>query len=257
MKTVDFKHDNLALCTDLLGTMQSSYQLIQSVSRLIGDKFVISGCAENGVTILPGWVCIDGEIMETDGGGYPDRCKVVESTQTVNIQDGSYTVATKKLIFGREGDFRWTDVKRLGSLEQTIANMHNIQNDLKGEISGIDRRVGVLEEDESYSPKIEMAYAEDLTVKYSTMRRVGKMTFLQCHFTAQIPGAIHLGQIGVEGNTLSLGVALPYTSIGDKVMIDCGDIIYADIIERFPLRLFIPPLSHNVETRTFTINTVI
>ncbi len=133
MNTINFNQDNFALTTNVLGIMQTAYRLIQNISKVVGDKFVISGCEETGGIINAGVVCIDGEIMETNGGDVEESCKVVSTSTTKTVQDGTYTYTTKTLVFGSSGDFDWSEVSNVttlvdlnSSLEFNVASLKTL-----------------------------------------------------------------------------------------------------------------------------------
>lgn len=126
MKTLKFDVDNFALTTNVLSILQESYKLVQTLSNVVGPRFVISGCAENAGVIAPGIVCIDGEIMQTAGGSLALSCKVDSTTITKNLQDGSYQYTENKLLFTSGGTFNFSEVKRVTNMVGLIAKYSEI-----------------------------------------------------------------------------------------------------------------------------------
>lgn len=128
MKTIDFNQDDFALVTEVLDILQTSTKLVESLSAVLGSRFVVSGCALTGSYVGAGTVCVDGEIMTTTGGNSSNYCRVVGDNTTVNVQDGSYKTTERTLVLSSSGDFRWSEVKRLDDLSTVMSRITSVEN---------------------------------------------------------------------------------------------------------------------------------
>lgn len=107
---------DFALSTGALAFMQSAYGALEKIGYLGGDNFIISGCTVSGSTATSGWMFLKGQLMPFQGGSIQDTVKIVETTQTVNVDVASRQQNTYQAEFGSSIDssknVAWADIKR-------------------------------------------------------------------------------------------------------------------------------------------------
>ncbi|RXK57579.1 hypothetical protein ESA94_20485 [Lacibacter luteus] len=133
MKRIDFtKLGGLHTYQDTLEFMQDSYRnSLASLAALLGDKFVVSGCIDNGVNVTDGWICVSGELIPFTGGALAATVVVSEAVGQEGFEDASLkdVYYTKTATLGI-GGFPYADLKRLPfgltSLKDFTAQVKNI-----------------------------------------------------------------------------------------------------------------------------------
>lgn len=238
MKTLKFDVDNFALTTNVLSVLQESYKLIQTLTNVIGPKFVISGCAENAGVIAPGIVCIDGEIMQTAGGSTSLLCKVESTVVNKTIQDGSYQYTENQLVFTSGGSFPWGYLKRLTSL----SDLKTITENLSLETEDLDDRAVILENSvQVIENSLQKYTAIDITVasgsatigaiSYKRANRAGDVYALQFKFD------VDYGTTS-EAVVLQMSFGVPGAIVGSEIPVKIyGVDKLMTIVQAVPLQL--------------------
>jgi hypothetical protein len=112
MNTIDFAKNNFPITSTVLGFLQSSTQLIEKLSAICGDYFILSGCIKNGNSITSGYVVANGEVMPFDGGIIQQYVRIDATEQIITIKDTNYKKTTKKLVFTSTPVLEWSIFKR-------------------------------------------------------------------------------------------------------------------------------------------------
>ncbi|MBN1185774.1 MAG: hypothetical protein JXB49_26060 [Bacteroidales bacterium] len=117
MDTIDFNKNDFPLTTNVLGFLQTAAQLIEKLAGIISGNYIISGCETVGASTSGGYVVVNGEIMPFAGGTTQTYVRVVSTTETITVNDGTYTKTTKQLVFGAgTGQIAWSTFKNARDL---------------------------------------------------------------------------------------------------------------------------------------------
>lgn len=112
MNTIAFNKTDFPLSTDVLDFLQASAKDIEHLSKIVGDNYILSGCALLDGNLTPGIVVANGEVMPFAGGAPQDNVIVVSTPEVRNVDDASYTRTTKRLEFGEgDGQIAWNEFK--------------------------------------------------------------------------------------------------------------------------------------------------
>ncbi|MCT2563940.1 hypothetical protein [Chryseobacterium herbae] len=133
MKTFNFNQTGgFKLITEVLSGLQDAYSIFSGVAKMAGEKAIVSGCEDLGVTVGDGLVVIGGETLEFKGGVKQNTVIIKEENTGATFEDGSikpfekYRYAT----FGYSGTaFNWADFKRvtpLNALEDRITALEKM-----------------------------------------------------------------------------------------------------------------------------------
>ena len=124
------------LDTDIMGAMQSAYNIFNQLGSLAGDRAIISGCGKSGNTIADGVIFLNGEILPFKGGTLGTNVIIKEENKSRVFEDG----ATKPVIFKRyatfgtstpEKTFAWADFKRFDNLLKNAEKNADFEKRLK------------------------------------------------------------------------------------------------------------------------------
>ncbi|AZA90910.1 Uncharacterised protein [Chryseobacterium nakagawai] len=130
MKTFNFNEtEGFDFGTKVLQEMQDAYSIIEGVSKMAGEKAIISGCEDLGLTISDGVVFLNGELLFFKGAVKQATVIIKEEKTNRAFENGSlkpfstYRYAT----FGFSPDaYNWNDLKRvtpLNKLEERISKL--------------------------------------------------------------------------------------------------------------------------------------
>lgn len=121
-----------------LGFMQADYQnSINGLAGLAGgNKVIVSGCIDSGVSVSPGWVIINGELMKF-AGGTKQANVVVTETVVQKANDGGVLVDryfTRMLTFGSgTGSFPYSDlisIDTVKGLSEKLTSLFGLENEV-------------------------------------------------------------------------------------------------------------------------------
>src|SRR5699024_2515171 len=119
---------------NMLDFMQKSYrEAITGLSKLAGDKVIVSGCVVTGSQISEGWVVIDGELLPFKSGAIGNNVIVEEIADDVLFQDGSSQTVyyTKRAKFGTGSpQYSWASFVRLDTILALQNNMNTLSDSL-------------------------------------------------------------------------------------------------------------------------------
>ncbi len=113
---------------DTLDFLQQAYgKDIKALAAFAGEKYVLTGCAEDGAgNVADGYIVVDGEVMQFFGAAYDGASQVIINTVLGDegFDDGSLkTIYTRKTAtIGNAGGFDYTDLKRLPFAATSIAD---------------------------------------------------------------------------------------------------------------------------------------
>jgi hypothetical protein len=117
MKRIDFsKLGGLHVYQDTLEYMQEEYRnSLMALSVFTGEKYVLSGCVDDGVNVSAGYIVVDGEIVPFAGGALAARIVVSEVVTQESFDDATLkdVYYTKTAAFAGAGGFLYTDLKRI------------------------------------------------------------------------------------------------------------------------------------------------
>jgi hypothetical protein len=96
--------------------MQQSDRLVMQLSALGGDKYILSGCVDDGAgNVSDGTVVISGETLTFAGGVKKAKVTIVQTTKTLSAFGEDYPEAYVYRVaqFADAGDLDWADFTRL------------------------------------------------------------------------------------------------------------------------------------------------
>jgi len=101
---------------DTLEFMQLAYsQPLDALAKFTGEKFVVSGCVDDGANVSEGWIVVNGELLPFTGGAINTQIVIETILADEGFDDGTLkqVYTTKRASFGIAGGFNYTDLKRL------------------------------------------------------------------------------------------------------------------------------------------------
>lgn len=129
MNRIDFSQTGgFPMDTDVLGFMQSSYELLGSLARLVGNNMILQGCRDLGTTVTDGVVVIGGELLPFRGGTKSARVVVKEEKGALLFEDGAMrqVEVVRYACFGMAvQNYPWSDFKRIANIRQLMGMIDN------------------------------------------------------------------------------------------------------------------------------------
>lgn len=187
---------DFALTTDALAFMQSAYEALEKLGALGGDNYIVSGCSVSGSTATSGWMVLKGKLMPFQGGSIQTNVRIIEETNTVDVDVASRQQTTYRAEFGTSSDssknVAWDDIKRPPKIVDIFSKTESDSrfNRLKGKLEDTDLNslnsesaVGIYYQrsnsdatlDKNYpveekSGVLEVFYTYDVVQRYTTYR---------------------------------------------------------------------------------------
>lgn len=133
MNRLDFDQSGgFPMSTEILQAMQTSYNSLNELGRISGDKTIISGCEIVGSACSSGFVVINGELLFFKPGTVGDYVIIQEVAEDQQgFEDGS----AKPIIYERYATFgtadvqyAWAEFKRPLNLLQIEAKLTQLEN---------------------------------------------------------------------------------------------------------------------------------
>jgi hypothetical protein len=124
-ESIDFsKEGGFPLTQGTLEILQRSYsEAIGVLAGIIGDRVIVSGCEDSPTGVVPGWLCIDGELLPFEGGAIPilQRMKIVEEAEDVTFGNLSEqpVYIKRRVVFDSDGygSYKWDEFGRIKTLQ--------------------------------------------------------------------------------------------------------------------------------------------
>lgn len=132
------KYSQFPVSAETYDFMQNMILLAAKTASLGGDRYILSGCIENGNTVGSGYVVIDGEILPFAGGAKGTYVVVSESKNSVQVYDTKYEdiYMERKVIFGTgSGQIAWADFKNYTDLATMSAKLASLLTDFNNHIN--------------------------------------------------------------------------------------------------------------------------
>lgn len=92
--------NNIPLTSDLLAFMQASYTMLEKLSAVGGDNYILSGCTVTGTSVSDGWVVLRGLLMPFRQGAVQANVRIVQTVNTYTVGGGSETETSYHAEFG-------------------------------------------------------------------------------------------------------------------------------------------------------------
>jgi hypothetical protein len=108
--------DNFPLSSDTLDLMQRMNALIAGLAALGGDKYILSGCEDDGAgNVSNGVIVADGNILPLQGGIKKAKITIVETSKTLSAFGVDYPEAYvyRSAKFADAGEWDWADFARV------------------------------------------------------------------------------------------------------------------------------------------------
>ena len=131
---IDFdKTGGLYVYQDTFDFMQKTYtEPMEAAAALLGNKLILSGCVDNGLSVSAGWVVINNEILPFAGGPKATYVTIESVYANEQFDDGlqktTYNTRTVKFTSVASGNYLWTDFKTLPYAATVRENATHIQN---------------------------------------------------------------------------------------------------------------------------------
>ncbi|WP_312395750.1 phage baseplate protein [Chryseobacterium sp.] len=134
----------LPLTNDLLNSLQSAYEIFNSMASLVGNLTIISGCEMIGSSVNPGVVAIDGEFYEFEGGsGSTVFINVDEQKEVFQDTINKVLIVKKTVRFGNAlNTYLWSDFISLKTLKQMQYDMTGFAT--KSDVEALKEEVNLL-----------------------------------------------------------------------------------------------------------------
>lgn len=138
-RSVSFdKLGGLYVYQDTLDFLQKAYgETFEGLAKGLGDKFVLSGCAEDGAgNVADGMIVINGELLSFIGGAIQANVFIEEIVTPEQFDDGTlkdtYIIRRARMsALSPAGSFPYTDLKRnKSSILDSIDSFQKILNGL-------------------------------------------------------------------------------------------------------------------------------
>lgn len=132
MNRVEFNQaGGFPLETNTLDFLQAGLGVLQALTSLGGDNYILSGCIVAGANVSDGYVVINGEVLPFQGGGLQTKVVVREDVSNKEFENGSVkgTFFTRYATFGTGDPFTlFSDLVRIKDLK-TFRNLpHEASN---------------------------------------------------------------------------------------------------------------------------------
>ncbi|GAB6121666.1 phage baseplate protein [Dysgonomonas termitidis] len=145
MNSVNFLgQSNFPLSSDTLDFMQEMIFLASKLAQLGGsDKYILSGCADDGLNVAPGYVAINGELLPFAGGAKQTTVYINEVRRDVDASGYHFpqVYKTRTVAFGLGNpQYNWADFNRVQTntqLAQAIADLATTVDGLRGIPAGV------------------------------------------------------------------------------------------------------------------------
>lgn len=125
--------------TETLNFMQSAYASLQAIAALGGERYILSGCIEQGGNVGDGFVFVAGEVLEFRGGAKLTNIVVRQEVESRPFENGQVKDVFYKryATFGTdENQIPWASLVRLKTLDQfrNLPNETSSAIDLSSEV---------------------------------------------------------------------------------------------------------------------------
>lgn len=124
----------MPLDQDLLQYMQESYvDALAALSRVCGDKVILTGVITTGSITSAGWIVYDGEIIPFAGGANATGVIVEEQLISLPFENGTSRPVqiTKSARFGSPATFLFSELKRLNTLISVQERLTEAEQELE------------------------------------------------------------------------------------------------------------------------------
>lgn len=105
---------DIPLTTDMLGFMQAAYAALETLGKLAGDNYIVTGCVVTGDSVSSGYVFIKGQLMPFIGGSIQTSVKVVTVVNEITVELGTRTQTSYRAEFGAsttpDENIAWADL---------------------------------------------------------------------------------------------------------------------------------------------------
>jgi hypothetical protein len=107
---------------------------VDAIAKMLGEKYVLVGCSDNGATVDPGWIVANNEIVYFAGGTKLAKINVTTNVANEQFDDGNLKpfYSVKTAVFSNLTGFDYSDLKRLPFNANSIGGcLENIEKLLK------------------------------------------------------------------------------------------------------------------------------
>lgn len=91
---------DFTITTNALAFLQASWSILENLTKIVGENYILSGCAVTGSSAAPGLVVIGGRLMPFSGGSIQENVRVVTEANEIKVGLGSRTEVSYRAEFG-------------------------------------------------------------------------------------------------------------------------------------------------------------
>src|SRR5574343_695306 len=91
MNYTDLTGRNFALTTNALKFMQDAYTDFENIVGVLGDNYIVTGCAVTGTSVSDGYMVLKGKLMPFVGGTVGTNVRIKQTVNSVTVGSGVRT----------------------------------------------------------------------------------------------------------------------------------------------------------------------
>ncbi|MBI9064883.1 MAG: hypothetical protein JEZ14_23050 [Marinilabiliaceae bacterium] len=132
------------MTTNVLAFMQAAYGMLEQLSALGGDNYIVSGCTVTGSSVSAGYMVLKGILMPFTGGSVTTNVRIVKTVAPVTVDTGTREQVSYHAEFGTSANpdenVAWADISPMVNLQQKVNAVagHRLMTDAEGtKLAGI------------------------------------------------------------------------------------------------------------------------
>jgi hypothetical protein len=125
---------DFALTTNALAFMQSAYSMLEKLTALGGDNYIVSGCEVTGSSVSDGYVVLKGILMPFKQGSLQTNVMIKKDPKTINVDTGSREQISYHAEFGSStnaaDNVAWADILKIDTNKALMTQIADIIADI-------------------------------------------------------------------------------------------------------------------------------
>lgn len=173
---LDGKRD-FPFTTNVLKFMQDATAIIEKIAALGGTDYILTGCVNvGGDVISDGFVVLNGKVMPFVGGTEQNYIKVVTTTTTITVAEGSRDEISYHATFGASAtdQYLWSEVSanRFDALTEVSDRLTALEASYNARLLEKVVNIGVWNMDVDSVKEVDLGLAD-----YTKIRSISVMIF--------------------------------------------------------------------------------
>ncbi|MFV0397930.1 MAG: tail fiber protein [Bacteroidales bacterium] len=121
--------ESFPLSSDTMDLMQQMITLNAAIAQLGGVNYILSGCDDDGSTVSPGIIVINGELLPFEGGAKKAKITIAQTTKTLTAFGVEYPEAYvyRMAKFADAGEHTWADFVQVLSNKELETKINNLK----------------------------------------------------------------------------------------------------------------------------------